>query len=365
MSEPEHAARRLLAQGRREVFHELAVELQLAEAERRGQEDPEQAAAVAQLARLRAWAEAGSAEVGVDSARLNAESCSEADRLLRLVACRLQEDGALSGADPVAFEVFNAVDAESSFAPQLAPAPPRSEELIRLLRTPGRIAGQAGGGAPRLVHRCPFSGGWVLSRGYELPPYEPFDDADVAALADAGRLVPAWPGTAAAGRAFRAAAPALRREPAHQALEPEGTAQPKSSARQAFSPVQPSAATPRVRRRRALAPLMAAGFALLLLAGLRPTGEMQPVRTADGVRFGPFVCLEDCSGHLKGYNWAKEQAALDRPYVCRNSRRSFIQGCLAYRDHHEKMTKGYLGFAVARLIDQAANPAQTLDGRDV
>lgn len=46
--------------------------------------------------------------------------------------------------------------------------------------------------------------------------------------------------------------------------------------------------------------------------------------------FGPYPCEDDCSGHVAGWYWARDQR-LKSPVACEGSRStSFYEGCLVY-----------------------------------
>lgn len=42
-------------------------------------------------------------------------------------------------------------------------------------------------------------------------------------------------------------------------------------------------------------------------------------------------CIDDCSGHEAGYNWAEEEGIID-PSDCGGNSRSFIEGCESYAE---------------------------------
>jgi len=45
--------------------------------------------------------------------------------------------------------------------------------------------------------------------------------------------------------------------------------------------------------------------------------------------FHGYTCLDDCSGHQAGYDWAEEHGITD-PSECGGNSESFIEGCKAY-----------------------------------
>ncbi len=45
--------------------------------------------------------------------------------------------------------------------------------------------------------------------------------------------------------------------------------------------------------------------------------------------FHGYACLDDCSGHQAGYDWAEEHGITD-PTDCGGKSQSFIEGCQAY-----------------------------------
>jgi len=53
---------------------------------------------------------------------------------------------------------------------------------------------------------------------------------------------------------------------------------------------------------------------------------------ASGASFGGYECLEDCSGHAAGYDWA-EQHGIAEPEMCPIGKsESFHEGCLDYTE---------------------------------
>lgn len=46
-------------------------------------------------------------------------------------------------------------------------------------------------------------------------------------------------------------------------------------------------------------------------------------------KFHNYVCSDDCSGHIAGYNWAAENY-IDDENDCKETSQSFMEGCLAY-----------------------------------
>jgi hypothetical protein len=51
--------------------------------------------------------------------------------------------------------------------------------------------------------------------------------------------------------------------------------------------------------------------------------------------FDGYLCKDDCSGHVAGYEWAKENNIED-DYVCdsvRGNKKSFVEGCNIYIDN--------------------------------
>lgn len=47
--------------------------------------------------------------------------------------------------------------------------------------------------------------------------------------------------------------------------------------------------------------------------------------------FGGYPCIDDCSGHEAGYDWAEENG-IDDPDDCDGNSDSFIEGCQSYAD---------------------------------
>ena len=48
--------------------------------------------------------------------------------------------------------------------------------------------------------------------------------------------------------------------------------------------------------------------------------------------FHGYECKEDCSGHIAGYEWAREHGITDEE-DCSGNSESFIEGCKAYVQH--------------------------------
>lgn len=57
-----------------------------------------------------------------------------------------------------------------------------------------------------------------------------------------------------------------------------------------------------------------------------PTSSMRAAPTFMG-----YPCIEDCSGHEAGYDWAEEQG-ITGPNDCDGNSDSFIEGCEAYAE---------------------------------
>lgn len=53
------------------------------------------------------------------------------------------------------------------------------------------------------------------------------------------------------------------------------------------------------------------------------------IPTAIAATFDGNTCLDDCSGHQAGYDWA-EQNYIDDESACNTSSASFNQGCESY-----------------------------------
>lgn len=47
------------------------------------------------------------------------------------------------------------------------------------------------------------------------------------------------------------------------------------------------------------------------------------------VTFNGYDCIDDCSGHEAGYNWAEENSIYDE-YDCNGNSNSFNEGCISY-----------------------------------
>lgn len=55
-------------------------------------------------------------------------------------------------------------------------------------------------------------------------------------------------------------------------------------------------------------------------------------------------CLDDCSGHEAGFEWAKENAVYDAS-LCLGDSNSFVEGCKAYAEEADNIVsrpEGYL-----------------------
>jgi len=51
--------------------------------------------------------------------------------------------------------------------------------------------------------------------------------------------------------------------------------------------------------------------------------------------FGGYPCTVHCSGHDAGYEWA-ENHDIDDPDDCGGRSQSFVEGCRAYAEEHER-----------------------------
>lgn len=49
--------------------------------------------------------------------------------------------------------------------------------------------------------------------------------------------------------------------------------------------------------------------------------------------FGDYPCTDDCSGHVAGYEWAREKGIAD-PDDCGGNSQSFIEGCMQYAEEN-------------------------------
>jgi hypothetical protein len=49
--------------------------------------------------------------------------------------------------------------------------------------------------------------------------------------------------------------------------------------------------------------------------------------------FNGYPCLEDCSGHQAGYDWAESHGIIDA-YDCGGNSQSFIEGCQSYAEEY-------------------------------
>ncbi len=53
--------------------------------------------------------------------------------------------------------------------------------------------------------------------------------------------------------------------------------------------------------------------------------------------FGNFVCSQDCSGHLVGYQWAKTEKIQSQSQCPSNQSKSFEEGCWVYQQELEQL----------------------------
>ena len=51
--------------------------------------------------------------------------------------------------------------------------------------------------------------------------------------------------------------------------------------------------------------------------------------------FKGYICTLDCSGHEAGYQWAEDHD-IDDADECGGDSQSFIEGCRAYAEEHER-----------------------------
>lgn len=54
-------------------------------------------------------------------------------------------------------------------------------------------------------------------------------------------------------------------------------------------------------------------------------------QTYSGQEFNGYPCIDDCSGHEAGYQWAEENG-IDDPDICGGNSNSFIEGCQSYAE---------------------------------
>lgn len=54
--------------------------------------------------------------------------------------------------------------------------------------------------------------------------------------------------------------------------------------------------------------------------------------------FKGYECTVDCSGHEAGYQWAEEQG-IDDPDDCDGNSGSFIEGCRAYAEEQQGVSR--------------------------
>lgn len=58
-------------------------------------------------------------------------------------------------------------------------------------------------------------------------------------------------------------------------------------------------------------------------------GEGDSYGTDARLTFAGYDCVDDCSGHEAGYEWAESQG-IDDPEDCGGNSESFIEGCIVY-----------------------------------
>lgn len=69
-------------------------------------------------------------------------------------------------------------------------------------------------------------------------------------------------------------------------------------------------------------------FRLIVLAAATLWGSVAYADTFHG-----YECLEDCSGHEAGYEWAEQNDITD-PDDCDGNSQSFIEGCQAWAEEN-------------------------------
>jgi hypothetical protein len=56
-----------------------------------------------------------------------------------------------------------------------------------------------------------------------------------------------------------------------------------------------------------------------------------PYEEREELTFDGYRCVDDCSGHEAGYEWAEEHGITD-PERCGGNSESFIEGCMAFAE---------------------------------
>jgi hypothetical protein len=74
-------------------------------------------------------------------------------------------------------------------------------------------------------------------------------------------------------------------------------------------------------------------FWTVVVGGVIVLGTRTEDRANEDYTFHGYNCLEDCSGHKAGYEWAEENEIDDIDY-CDGYSNSFIEGCMAYVEEY-------------------------------
>lgn len=65
------------------------------------------------------------------------------------------------------------------------------------------------------------------------------------------------------------------------------------------------------------------------------TGGINPYARST---FRGYDCVDDCSGHEAGYEWAEDKG-IDDPDDCGGNSQSFIEGCKAYAEEQQSLAE--------------------------
>lgn len=83
---------------------------------------------------------------------------------------------------------------------------------------------------------------------------------------------------------------------------------------------------------------------------------LSKLKTTSGYTwFKNYICTKDCSGHEAGYEWAKQNNAINMDNDCEKRGNSFLQGCYAYIEEVEeqKFLKMYCSTSLGTPLDNS------------
>jgi hypothetical protein len=70
----------------------------------------------------------------------------------------------------------------------------------------------------------------------------------------------------------------------------------------------------------------------LKLLAFAPLAFTSLAGSASGASFGGYECLDDCSGHAAGYDWAEQHGIAESEECPIGKSESFHEGCLTYSE---------------------------------